>query len=86
MEVSKVESSSIESGIKLVLWVNCFDEGGYRDRPYVFKWDQHAQKVFFMFGGMMGEPRPVGTAQTAEQAQEMAIPYLEKWLTHCGAL
>ncbi len=80
MEVNKVVGLETQ----LILWVNCYDGSRFRNRPYLFKWNQQSNEVSFLFGGWGGESRYVGNARTLEEARKLAEPYLVKWLRSCG--
>jgi hypothetical protein len=75
-KVKRIEVSQAGSETRMVLWIRCMDEYRMKDCPYAFRWLD--QQVTFMFGGWESkQPRPIGMAQSLEDAKRLASEWLE---------
>jgi hypothetical protein len=55
------------------------DEYRMKDCPYTFKWLDN--QVVFMYGGWgSNDPRPIGIAETLEDAKSLASEWLERYV------
>jgi hypothetical protein len=80
-KVKRIEVSAEGLETKMTLWIYRMDEFQMKDCPYDFKWFDH--QVIFMYGGWSSkEARPIGTAQTLEDAKLVASEWLERHVLH----
>jgi hypothetical protein len=78
-KVKRIDISEVGSETRMVLWIPCLDEYRMKDCPYAFTWLD--QQVTFMYGGWESkQPRPIGTAQTLEEARRLASEWLERYV------
>ena len=78
-KVKRIDVSTEGSETRLVLWIYCMDEYRMKDCPYTFKWLDN--QVVFMYGGWgSNDPRPIGIAETLEDAKSLASEWLERYV------
>ena len=77
--VKRIDVSTVDSETRMVLWIFYRDEYRMKDCPYGFKWLN--RQVIFMYGGWSSnDPRPIGTAETLEDAKRVASEWLERYV------